>query len=141
MLKIYLKTVKHEIHNDGEKYKVNHRSFYVIEDEATAKSAINECSLYHDELHNVINFFDGYNTNRGRVIYVYGDDCRLKFKQWKEPNAKIVEYASYREHACSMDRLCRLPADQVIAYLKQEGIGLVMSDVKKNHLTLLYENL
>ena len=127
MLKIYLKTIKYEIHSDGAEYDIANASFHTIEEKTNAKSYIREYNLYGDEIQNVYYGFDIYDNKRGRVVYVHGDDCFLKFKQWKEPNAKLVEYVYYKEHSCSMNELFKLKADQVIAYLKQEGVNLMVS--------------
>ena len=128
MLKIYLKTVHHEIHSDGVEYEVKHYSFYTIEEEACAQPYTRECSLYHDELHQISSYCESVDKKHGRMIYVFGSDCFLKFKQWKEPNAKLIEHVSYKEHSCSMNELCRLPADKVIAYLKQEGLNFTLTN-------------
>ena len=127
MLKIYLKTIINEIHSDGVEYDISHDSFYTIEDEDYAKSFTREYKLYGDEIQNVYTALDIYDKKRGRVVYVCGDDCFLKFKQWKEPNAKLVQYVRYKECSCSMNRLCKLPVDKVIAYLKQEGVNFTVS--------------
>lgn len=126
MLKIYLKIVRHKIHSDGVEYNVSHRSFYTIEDDSVANSYIMEHNLYSDALKNVISYCDTFDQKRGRVVWIYGSDCFLKFKQWKKPDAKLIERVSYKEHYCSMNELCRLPADKVIAYLKQEGMNLIL---------------
>jgi hypothetical protein len=128
MLKIYLKTIHHEIHSDGVEYEVHHNSFCIIEEETCAQPYTRECSLYHDELHQIVSYCDYFDRRRGRAVLVCGDDCYLTFKQWKEPNAKLIERVSYREYACSMRELCRLPADKVIAYLKQEGLSFHLTN-------------
>lgn len=127
MLKIYLKKIHHEIHSGDSEWVVNHRCFYTIEDESYTNSYTRECSLYHDELNNIISYFESFDKKRGRVVWVWGDDCVLRFKQWKEPDAKLIEHVSYVECACSMNELCRLPADKVIAYLKQEDLNLTLT--------------
>ena len=128
MLKIYLKTIHHEIHSDGAEYKVKHYSFYTIEDEAVATPYTIEHNLYSDMLHSVASYCDVVERKKGLLVYVYGSDCFLKFKQWKEPNAKLIERVSYREHSCSMNELCRLPESKVIAYLKQEGVIFTLTN-------------
>lgn len=127
MLKIYLKTIINEIHSDGVEYDISHDSFYTIEDENCAESFTREYKLYSDEIQNAYTALDIYEKKRGRIVYASGDDCFLKFKEWKEPNAKLVQYVRYKECSCSMSQLFRLPADKVIAYLKQEGINTVVS--------------
>ena len=127
MLKIYRKTIINEIHSNGVEYDISHDSFYTIEDEDYAKSYVREYKLYGDEIQNAYSALDIFDKKRGRVVYVYGDDCLLRFKQWKEPNAKLVQYIHYKEHSCSMNELFRLPADKVIAYLKQEDVNLPVS--------------
>lgn len=128
MLKIYLKTVKYEVHSGGSEYMIEYFHSYKIEDESEAQSYIREYSLYHDEILNVLPYCEYYDGKRGRVTCVYGPDCFLKFKSWKEPDAKAIVRVSYKEHACSMNELCRLPADKVIAYLKQEGLSFSLTN-------------
>lgn len=128
MLKIYRKTILHEIHSDGVEYKVKRCSFYTIEEEACTQPYTRECSLYHDELHQIASYYDYVDKRHGRMVYVYGTDGFYKFKQWKEPDAKLIEHVSYKEHACSMNELCRLPAPDVIAYLKQEGLNFSLTN-------------
>ena len=128
MLKIYRKTIKHEIHSNGVEYKVDYHSCYVIIEEAEAQSHTREYSLYDDKLQNTLYFLGGYVGKRGRVVHVYSDDGFYRFKQWKEPDAKLIEYVTYVEYACSMNQLCRLPADKVIAYLKQEGLNFTLTN-------------
>lgn len=128
MLKIYRKTIINEIYSDGVEYDISHDSFYTIEDEDYANSSVREYKLYGDEIQNAYGTIDIFDKKRGRVVYVYGDDCLLRFKQWKEPNAKLVQYVRYKECSCSMNQLFRLPADKVIAYLKQEGVNLTLTN-------------
>ena len=127
MLKIYLKTIIHEVNSGGIEYEVYNRSFYDIEEESVAKSYTRKYSIYHDEIKNVTHHIDLYNVKRGRIAYVYGSDSFLKFKQWKEPSAVLVERISYKEASCSMQELFRMNADKVITYLKQEGMNIITS--------------
>ena len=127
MLKIYRKTIINEIHRDDTRFSVSHDSFYTIEDEDYTQASIREYNLYSDEIQNVYIAPDIYDKKRGRVVYVYSDDGLLKFKQWKAPNVKLLQYIYYKEQSCSMNELFRLNADKVIAYLKQEGINLMIS--------------
>ena len=128
MLKIYLKTVKYEVHSGGSEYAVSHSCFHTIVDDAEAQSYTREYGLYDDEIMNITYHCEYYDDKRGRVTRVYGSDCYLKFKSWKEPDAKLIERVSYKEYACSMNELCRLPADKVIAYLKQEGLSFSLTN-------------
>lgn len=127
MLKIYRKTIKHKIHSNGSEYDIHHESFYTIEDEAVAESYIKEHDLYSDAISNVVSYCSCYESKRGRTVYAYGNIGELKFKQWKEPNAKLIECVTYKECSCSMNTLFNLPVDKVISYLKQEGMNLILS--------------
>ncbi len=128
MLKIYHKTIKREIHSNGVEYNVDYKGFYTIVEEETAQPHTREYNLYDDELLSAVYFLDYYDGKRGRVVRVYSDDGFFKFKQWKEPDAKLIERVSYKEYACSMKELCTLPADKVIAYLKQEGLNFTLTN-------------
>lgn len=129
MLKIYQKTILREVHSDGVIYYVDHRTSYVIEDDACAKNEVNEYNLYDDNIRSVISFCDYRDRKRGRVVYFYDiDGSLLSFKSWREQNAKVVEFIDYENKSCSMNELCRLPADKVIAYLKQEGLNFTLTN-------------
>lgn len=126
MLKIYLKTIIHEVHSGDTGYKIYHRSFYDIEEESIAQTRTRQCSVYHNEINQISHHIDLFDTKRGRIAYVYGSDSFLKYKQWKDPNAKLIESVSYQERSCSMQELFRMNTDKVIAYLKQEGMNIAM---------------
>lgn len=119
MLKIYLKKIDRIINDGPMTYGVDMIRQYVIADEANAKSYSREYNIYSDRIsHNCCY----YETRRGSVVTVYGRDCFLKFKSWKHPGIKLIEIVEYVERPCSMKELMHLPAPDVIAYLKQEGI-------------------
>ena len=128
MLKIYLKRINQIINQDHITYGVYHSSFYVIEDEECARSYTREYNIYSDNINSVSCNCCYYEEKRGAVVTVYGDDCFLKFKSWKRPDVKLIEIVEYVEHTCSMRELCKLPADKVIAYLKQEGLNLTLTN-------------
>ena len=123
MLKIYLKTIKRIIRSNDAEHCVDHKSFYVIAEEEDAQPHTKEYNLYDDELLNAFYPLSYRDRKHGRVVHICASDGYLKFKQWKEPDAKLIEYVSYKEHICSMNELYRLPADKVIAYLRQEGLS------------------
>ena len=127
MLKIYLKRVDRIINDGPYTYGVDHFCRYVIEDEECAKSYDRKYNIYSDAINSVSNRCSYYEEKRGAVVTVYADDCFLKFKSWKHPDVKLIEIVEYVERSCSMHELCRLPADRVIAYLKQEGINFQVS--------------
>lgn len=124
MLKIYLKTVKHMI--DGE-YTIHHSSRYVIEDESVAKTSTTEIGLYDNSITNIGYWYMKSDCKKGVKILVDTSDGLMTFKQWKNPDAKLVATITYKEQSCSMNRLFDLDADKVIAYLKQEGVNLLVS--------------
>lgn len=128
MLKIYRKTVIHEIHNHEEKCTIAHSSFYTIEDEDNIQPIMKEYSLYSDEAKDAC--FDLYvdDSKRGRVARAYAMLGCYKFEQWKKPDAKLIKYVHYKEQSCSMKELWNLNANKVIAYLKQEGINLSLTN-------------
>ena len=65
-------------------------------------------------------------TKKGIKAKYWHDGGYTCVRQWKEPDAKLVLHCSYDEVWCSMKRLMDLPCDEVIAYLKQEGMNLIV---------------
>ena len=128
MLKIYRKITNQIINHGSITYGVDYSSRYVIEEEENAKSYTREYNIYSDNINSVSCSCCYYEGKRGAVVTVYGDDCFLKFKSWKEPDVKLIEIVEYVEQSCSMKNLCYLPADKVIAYLKQEGLNFTLTN-------------
>jgi hypothetical protein len=128
MLKIYLKRVTQIINHDGITYDIDSSCRYVIEDEECVKSYTREYNIYSDNINSVSCSCSYYEGKRGAEVTVYGDDCFLHFKSWKHPDVKLIEFVEYEERSCSMRELCSLPADKVIAYLKQEGLNFTLTN-------------
>lgn len=123
MFKIYLKTIKYQI-KDAE---IDHHTFFVIEDEEKVKAWQKEINIYSDELpkayHNV------YITQKKKGKKVTFDPYwnSITYKEWKEPDVKLIISISYEESMCSMKQLLKLDADKVISYLKQEEINFTVN--------------
>lgn len=128
MLKIYYKRTLYFIRDGDMIYDVDFRGRHVIEDEEVAKNYDREYNIYSDNINSICNCCGYYEGKRGAVVTVYGHDCFLKFKSWKHPNVKLIEVVEYADCVCSMRELSYLPADQVIAYLKQEGLNLTLTN-------------
>lgn len=127
MLKIYLRTIKYEIHNDGKTVKLNTNSCYVIRDEDVAVPKTIELGAYTNEAHRAYVYTsDLKQKKKGKLAYYYGWPCEICLKEWKAPDAKLVMHVTYEEDDCSMRELMTLPANDVIAYLKQEGMNLIV---------------
>lgn len=127
MLKIYLRTLKYKIHNDGKIVKLNSHSHYVVRDEEVAVSKTVELGAYTDKAHKAYVYTsDVKQKKKGKQAYYCGWPCDVCLKEWKAPDAKLILHVTYEENDCSMKELITLPASDVIAYLKQEGMNLVM---------------
>ena len=125
MLKIYLRTIKYEIHNDGKTVKLNDNCCYVIRDEEVAVSKTIELGAYTDEAHRVYVYSsDVKQKKKGKQAYYCGWPCEVYLKEWEAPDAKLVLNVTYKKDDCSMKELMTLPASDVVAYLKQEGLTL-----------------
>lgn len=127
MLKIYLKTIKHIIQDKDEEYTAYYKSRYVIEEEDGVRSSTSELSIYDDNIENVGYWYVATKKKQGFKVVVDTEDGLLTFKQWKDPDVKLIKTINYKEQSCSMNHLFDLPADKVIAYLKQEGVNLLVS--------------
>lgn len=129
MLKIYLRTTQYELHT--EKYAVDliTSRHYVIRDESFAVDKTIELGAYTDKAwHNYDFICETRQTKKGVKAIYWHDGGYTCVKQWKEPEAKLILHCSYEEASCSMKRLMELPADEVIAYLKQEGISTLLTN-------------
>lgn len=127
MLKIYLRTTKYELHTEKHSIDLITSHDYVIRDESFATDKTFELDAYSDKAqHNYDFICEMRQTKKGVKANYWHDGYYTCVKQWKEPEAKLILHCSYDEASCSMKRLMNLPAPDVIAYIKQEGIGLVM---------------
>lgn len=125
MLKIYLATISYKIKKKDEVIDLNSYSNYTIKEEQNAVHTTKEFSAYADnisELYNGSCYVD--KKKRGRFAVFVSWDYDVYLKEWKCPDAKLIMSTSYQETQCSMQQLFKLEANQVIAYLKQEGIIL-----------------
>lgn len=127
MLKIYLRTLKYEIHNEDKVVELNTHSHYVIRNENDAVPEVIEFGAYTDEAHAKY-IYDSYvkQTRNGKRSYFYGWPREVYLREWDAPNAKLVIHIAHKDKSCTMKELMDLPADEVIAYLKQEGMNLVV---------------
>lgn len=126
MLKIYKRTIEYELHNEGCVKELNRDTEYVIRDEKNATPKTIEFGAYTDKAHEAYIFSSELKQKKkGKLSYFYGWPSEFYLREWKAPNAKLVMHISYKESSCSMKYLMTLPATDVIAYLKQEGLGLV----------------
>ena len=126
MLKIYLRKITYEIHNEGKVEYLNSGSHYVIREEEMVTSETVEWDAYSDEAHNAYGPVDVWHRKKGNEIKYIAWYNSIYLKQWRSPNAKLVKHITYKERDCSMKELMDLPSADVIAYLKQEGMGLIM---------------
>jgi hypothetical protein len=125
MLKIYLRTTQYELHTGKHTIDLITSRDYVIRDESFATDKTFELGAYTSKAYYNYDFIcEMCETKKGIKAKYWHDGYYTCVKQWKEPDAKLVMRCSYDEASCSMKRLMELPASDVIAYLKQEGIGL-----------------
>ena len=126
MLKIYICRTKFELRNSDEFINLGTWTTTCIKDEAEATSETTEFGAYKEAAEKA--YFDCEFTQKKkgiRAIYWTRDGCAI-LKQWLAPDAKLIRYRTYEEYSCSMNSLMKLPAADVIAYLKQEGMNLVL---------------
>ncbi len=127
MLKIYLRTTQYQLHTGKYTIDLITSRDYVIRDESFAVDKTFELGAYTSQAQSNYDFIcDMNHTKKGVKAKYWHDGYYTCVKQWKEPDAKLVMHCSYEEAWCSMKRLMDLPASDVIAYLKQEGIGLTI---------------
>lgn len=125
MLKIYLCTVEYFLQNEDQLKHLSTDTAYVIRDESDAITKIREWGAYTEEARNAYNHTcEWKQTKKGMKTIYWTWDGAIYAKEWIAPNAKLVAYCSYEEKSCSMRCLMELPASDVIAYLKQEGMNL-----------------
>lgn len=127
MLKIYLRTTQYELYTGKHTIDLITSRDYVIRDESFATDKTFELDAYTDKAwHNYDFICEMRKTKKGVKVNYWHDGYYTSVKQWKEPDAKLILHCSYEETSCSMKRLMDLPAPEVIAYLKQEGLNLTM---------------
>lgn len=127
MLKIYMRTTKYELLTKKRTIDLITSRDYVIRDESFATDKTFELDAYTEKAqHNYDFICEMRQTKKGIKANYWHDGYYTCVKQWKDPDAKLILHCSYEETSCSMRRLMELPADDVIAYLKQESIGLVI---------------
>jgi hypothetical protein len=127
MLKIYLRTTQYELHTGKDPIDLITSRDYVIRDESFAVDKTFVLDAYTDKAQYNYDFIcEMHQTKKGVKAKYWHDGYHTCVKQWKEPDAKLVMRCSYKEAWCSMKRLMDLPTNDVIAYLKQEGIGLII---------------
>ena len=127
MLKIYLRRSKFELHNNDELINLGTFTTTVIREESEAVSETVELGAYTEAAEK--SFYpdcEFFQKRKGiKAIYWKRDGCAV-LKQWLAPNAKLIRYRAYTEYSCSMSELMKLPVSNVIAYLKQEGMNLIL---------------
>lgn len=129
MLKIYLRTVEYEIHNEDKIGYLFSNSDYVIRDEEDAYSRTTDFDAYTVEAQeHYIGRCDITQKRKGKTALYVSWDRSIYLQQWKAPNAKLVARLHYKEKPCSMKQLLTLPATDVIAYLKQEGLNFTLTN-------------
>lgn len=127
MLKIYLRTIKYELHDGETVIVLETDSDYAIKDEEYAVSRTMECGAYTEATKDAYCYScDLHQTKKGIRAFYWTWGGGVYAKEWVAPNAKLVMHISYKEKSCSMKRLMELPASDVVAYLKQEGLNLSM---------------
>lgn len=126
MLKIYLVKMKYELHGKDRIINLSTSSCYAISDEANAINGTMKFGAYTEEAKDMYNYEVRLSkTKKGMMASYWTWDSIYWAKQWIEPDAKLVLHVDYEETSCSMRKLMELPATDVIAYLKQEGMSLV----------------
>jgi hypothetical protein len=126
MLKIYLCTVEYSLQYGNQEEYLSTDTSFVIRDEAEAVEKTKEWGAYTAEARSAYNHIcEWKQTKKGiKAIYNtswYDDDVCVK--EWLAPNAKLIANISYQEASCTAGHLLKLPATDVIAYLKQEGMS------------------
>ena len=127
MLKIYLCNIEYELHNNGRIINLSTDSQYAIIDEESAIPRTVEFGAYTEDAVNAYSHScELQKTRKGIKAFYWTWDCPVYAKEWVAPDAKLVVNISYKEEPCSMKRLMELPATDVIAYFKQEGLNLLI---------------
>ena len=127
MLKIYVCTVEYSLQSGHQDEYLSTEYKYVIKDESVAVTKTKEWNAYSSEARSAYNrICEWKQTKRGIKTHYWTWDGPVCVKEWRSPNAKLVAHITYKEASCSIKQLMELPATDVIAYLKQEGLNLSM---------------
>ena len=127
MLKIYLCELKYELQDENRIIHLSTNTHYEIADEVAAVPKTIEFGAYTEEAANVyVHSCELRETKKGIKAEYWTWEGTVYAKEWIAPNVKLVVHIAYKESSCSMKRLMELPAPDVIAYLKQEGLNLTM---------------
>jgi hypothetical protein len=127
MLKIYRATITYELETTKQKNLLDSHSYFIIKEEKDVISTYQEFSAYSEEAAKVyLNGCDIYEKKKGRRAVYRGWPSDIWVSEWLEPDAKLIVHISYKEKSCSMHELMKLDVNDVIAYLKQEGLNLLI---------------
>lgn len=128
MLKIYHWHNEYELQNGKCSIRLSSLDGLCIKDESEAVDQTQEFNAYTKEASKAycsnVEFKYKHRHKGIRALY-WTYDGPVYIKQWIAPNAKLIVHSSYEEVFCSMKQLMDLPAPEVIAYLKQEGMNLI----------------
>ena len=128
MLKIYLVRMKYELHGKNKIMKLSTSSHYAIKEESDAIDDTIAFDAYTEDASDMYNYEVKLSqTRKGMMASYWTWDSMVYTRQWIEPDAKLVIHIDYDEVSCSMRKLMELPAIDVIAYLKQECIPLMIN--------------
>lgn len=123
MLKIYLCTIEYYLQNENQTKYLCSNSDYIIRDESAAIPKTKEWGAYTDDAKEAYSYScDLHKTKKGIKAMYWTWENEICVKEWLAPNAKLVAKLSFKEKSCSAGHLLKLPATEVIAYLKQEGM-------------------
>lgn len=127
MLKIYLCRHRYELFDGKRTIKLKTSTHTVIKDEDDAVNGVVEFNAYTEAAEKA--YYPDCNLvqkRKGvRAEYWHWEGCTIA-KEWLSPDVKLIRYSTYTEYNCSMTELMKLPATDVIAYLKQEGLNLTI---------------
>ena len=127
MLKIYRATIVYEVVVSTKNEMLDTHSYYIIKDEKDAITHTEEYSAYSVEAATLYtNGCDIYEKKKGRKAIYRSWPGDVWLNEWNEPDAKLLMRVSYKQVECSMRELMDLSANDVIAYLKQEGINMIL---------------
>ena len=127
MLKIYFTTITYELKAGDQREPLDSYQYFTIKEEQDAVSTTKEFSAYSMEAAKAyLNGCDIYEKKKGRKAVYRGWPSDIWLSEWLEPDAKLIVHRSYKEKSCSMQQLMKLDANDVIAYLKQEGLNLLI---------------
>lgn len=125
MLKIYSCTVEFYLQNEDKSEYLSTDTRFIIRDESVAVDKTKEWGAYTEEARSVYNYIcEWKQTKKGMKAIYWTWDGPTCVKEWRMPDTKLVAHVTYEETSCSMRQLMNLPAPDVIAYMKQEGVGL-----------------